>query len=111
MCPTKPKVGPMKKCERKSDVMKDKRPVHTTCNKNKGKQVNTQRYITGYRVNVPKTKLVYRAVVKPQDENYVASNMEQSSDTTKKPSPSDSSKECRNGGFHPHPLYFNDFLV
>ncbi|GJU95582.1 hypothetical protein Tco_1320338 [Tanacetum coccineum] len=38
------------------------------------------------------TKLVYRAVVKPQGDNNVTSNMEQSLDTTKKPSPSDSSK-------------------
>nr|GEU85317.1 hypothetical protein [Tanacetum cinerariifolium] len=67
VCPMKPKAGPIKKSERKSNVMKDTRPVHTTGNKNKGKQ--------------------------PQDENYVASNIEQSSDSTKKPSPSDSSKE------------------
>ncbi|GJU23244.1 zinc knuckle CX2CX4HX4C containing protein, partial [Tanacetum coccineum] len=38
------------------------------------------------------TKLVYRAVVKPQSDNHVTSNMEQSLDTTKQPSPSDSSK-------------------
>nr|GEU39807.1 hypothetical protein [Tanacetum cinerariifolium] len=93
VCPMKKKAGPMKKSERKTDVMKDKRHVHITGNKNKGKQVNTQRNIKGYHVNVPKTKLVYRAVVKPQDGNYVASNIEQSSDTTKKPSPSESSKE------------------
>ncbi|GJX75563.1 reverse transcriptase domain-containing protein [Tanacetum coccineum] len=40
----------------------------------------------------PVSKLVYRAVVKPQGDNNVSSNMEQSLDTTKKPSPSDSSK-------------------
>nr|GEU52624.1 hypothetical protein [Tanacetum cinerariifolium] len=65
----------------------------TIRNNNKGKQVSTQCYIKGYRVNIPKTKLVYRAVVKPQAENNVACNLEQSSDTTKKPFPSDSSKE------------------
>ncbi|GJX69742.1 hypothetical protein Tco_0305469 [Tanacetum coccineum] len=37
------------------------------------------------------SKLVYRAVVKPQGDKNVASNMGQSLDTTKKPSPSDSS--------------------
>ncbi|GJR54177.1 homeodomain-like protein [Tanacetum coccineum] len=60
--------------------------------KGKGKQVSTQRYIKRYRVNIPKSKLVYRAVVKPQGAYNVASNMEQSLDTTKKPSPVDSSK-------------------
>ncbi|GJY07133.1 hypothetical protein Tco_0374187 [Tanacetum coccineum] len=70
----------------------DKRPVHTIGIKGKGKQVSSQRYIKGYRVNIPKSKLVYRAVIKPQGDNNVASNMEQSLDTTKKPSPSDSSK-------------------
>nr|GEU93656.1 hypothetical protein [Tanacetum cinerariifolium] len=92
VCPMKPKAGPMKNSELKTDVMKDKQPVHSTGN-NKGKHVSTQRCIKGYHVNIPKTKLVYRAVVKPQAENNVACNLEQSSDTTKKPSPSDSSKE------------------
>ncbi|GKG35462.1 hypothetical protein Tco_0440616, partial [Tanacetum coccineum] len=50
------------------------------------------RNIKGYRVNIPKSKLVYCAVVKPQGAYNVASNMEQSLDTTKKPSPVDSSK-------------------
>nr|GEV78029.1 hypothetical protein [Tanacetum cinerariifolium] len=93
VCPMKPKAGPIKNSELKTDVMKDKQPVHSTGNNNKGKQVSTQRYIKGYRVNIPKTKLVYHVVVKPQAENNVACNLEQSSDTTKKPSPSDSSKE------------------
>ncbi|GJV96518.1 RNA-directed DNA polymerase, eukaryota, reverse transcriptase zinc-binding domain protein [Tanacetum coccineum] len=53
--------------------------------------VGNQRYIKGYRVNIPKSKLVYRVVVKPQGDKNVASNMGQSLDTTKKPSPSDSS--------------------
>ncbi|GJZ78657.1 hypothetical protein Tco_0643494 [Tanacetum coccineum] len=43
------------------------------------------------RFKIPKSKLVYRAVVKPQGDKNVASNMGQSLDTTKKPSPSDSS--------------------
>ncbi|GJV91625.1 ribonuclease H-like domain-containing protein [Tanacetum coccineum] len=47
--------------------------------------------VKGYRVNIPKSKLVYRAVVKPQGDKNVASNMGQSLDTTKKPSLSDSS--------------------
>ncbi|GJX04697.1 hypothetical protein Tco_0190613 [Tanacetum coccineum] len=45
----------------------------------------------GYRVNIPKSKLVYRVVVKPQGDKNVASNMGHPYDTTKKPSPSDSS--------------------
>ncbi|GKA98216.1 hypothetical protein Tco_0826110 [Tanacetum coccineum] len=85
-CPVK------KKSDMQAAMEKDKRPVQTTGKKDKGKQVSTQRYIKGYRVNNPKTKLVYRAVVKPQSDNHVTSNMEQSSDSTKKPSPSDSSK-------------------
>nr|GEW83249.1 hypothetical protein [Tanacetum cinerariifolium] len=93
VCPMKPKAGPMKNSELKTDVMKDKQPVHCTGNNNKGKQVSTQRYIKGYRVHIPKTKLVYRAVVKTQAENNVACNLEQSSDTTKKPSPFNSCKE------------------
>ncbi|GJS21479.1 retrovirus-related pol polyprotein from transposon TNT 1-94 [Tanacetum coccineum] len=67
-------------------------PVGDTGKKNKGKQVGIQRYIKGIRVNNPKTKLVYRAVVKPQSVNHVKSNMEQSSNTTMTPSPPDSSK-------------------
>ncbi|GKB91941.1 reverse transcriptase domain-containing protein [Tanacetum coccineum] len=74
VCPMKRVAGPSKKSDMQADVKKDKR------------------YIKGYRVNIPKSKLVYRAVVKPQGDNNVASNMEQSLDTTKKPSPSDSSK-------------------
>ncbi|GKB57055.1 reverse transcriptase domain-containing protein [Tanacetum coccineum] len=74
VCPMKCVAGPSKKSDMQADVKKDK------C------------YIKGYRVNIPKSKLVYRAVVKPQGDNNVASNMEQSLDTTKKPSPSDSSK-------------------
>nr|GFC83588.1 hypothetical protein [Tanacetum cinerariifolium] len=101
----KPKAGPMKNSELKTDVMKDKQPVHSTGNNNKGKKVSTQCYIKGYRVNIPKTKLVYRAVVKPQAKNDVACNLEQSSDTTKKPSPSDSSKEGGGG----QPLEEDDY--
>ncbi|GJY17952.1 zinc knuckle CX2CX4HX4C containing protein [Tanacetum coccineum] len=71
--------------------IKDKQLVQATGKKGKGKQVSNQRYIKGYRVNIPKSKLVYRAVVKPQGDKNVASNMGQSLDTTKKPSPSDSS--------------------
>ncbi|GKA97930.1 hypothetical protein Tco_0825824 [Tanacetum coccineum] len=81
-----------KKSDMQAAMEKDKRPVQTTGKKDKGKQVSTQRYIKGYRVNNPNTKLVYRAVVKPQSDNHVTSNMEQSSDSTKKSSPSDSSK-------------------
>ncbi|GJW68050.1 hypothetical protein Tco_0122474 [Tanacetum coccineum] len=81
-----------KKSDMQAAMEKDKRPVQTTGKKDKGKQVSTQRYIKGYRVNNPKTKLVYRAVDKPQSDNHVTSNMEQSSDSTKKSSPSDSLK-------------------
>ncbi|GKA52477.1 zinc knuckle CX2CX4HX4C containing protein [Tanacetum coccineum] len=76
-------------------------PMGDTGRKNEGKQVGIQRYIKGFRVNNPKTKLVYRAVVKPQSVNHVNSNMEQSSNTTMTPSPPDSSK---NG----IPNYIND---
>ncbi|GKD70719.1 chaperone protein DnaJ C76, chloroplastic, partial [Tanacetum coccineum] len=62
VCPKKLMAGPSKKSDMQADVKKDKRPVQATCKKNKGKQVSTQRYIKGYRVNIPKTKLVYRAV-------------------------------------------------
>ncbi|GJR74496.1 zinc knuckle CX2CX4HX4C containing protein [Tanacetum coccineum] len=92
MCPMKCVTGPSKKSDMQDNVKRDKRPMHTTGIKGKGKQVSSQRYIKGYRVNIPKSKLVYRAVIKPQGDNNVASNMEQSLDTTKKPSPSDSSK-------------------
>ncbi|GJT98870.1 hypothetical protein Tco_1094388 [Tanacetum coccineum] len=92
VCPMNRAAGPSKKCDTHADVKKDKRPVHVTGKMGKGKQVSTQRYIKGYRVNIPKSKLVYRAVVKPQGAYNVASNMEQSLDTTKKPSPVDSSK-------------------
>ncbi|GJV97749.1 hypothetical protein Tco_1549326, partial [Tanacetum coccineum] len=92
VCPMNRAAGPSKKCDTHADVKKDKRPVHVTGKKGKGKQVSTQYYIKGYRVNIPKSKLVYRAVVKPQGAYNVASNMEQSLDTTKKPSPVDSSK-------------------
>ncbi|GKB06694.1 zinc knuckle CX2CX4HX4C containing protein [Tanacetum coccineum] len=85
-------AGPSMKGKLQSDVKKDKRPVQATDNKGKGKQISSQRYIKGYRVNVPKSKFVYRAVVKPQDVSNVTSNMEKSLDTTTKPSPSDSSK-------------------
>ncbi|GKE66844.1 hypothetical protein Tco_1521005, partial [Tanacetum coccineum] len=57
------------------------------------KNVSTQRYIKGYRVNNPTTKLVYRVVVKPQIDNHVSNNMEQSSNTTKPPSLPDSLKD------------------
>ncbi|GJX46827.1 hypothetical protein Tco_0272017 [Tanacetum coccineum] len=83
---------PVLECVKHADVKKDKRPMHAIGNKDKGKQVSTQLYIKGYHVNIPKTKLVYRAVVKPQSDNHVTSNMEHSLDTTKQPSPSDSSK-------------------
>ncbi|GJU95583.1 hypothetical protein Tco_1320339 [Tanacetum coccineum] len=92
VCPMIRMAGLSKKSDMQADVKKDKRLVQATGKKDKGKQVSTQRYIKGYRVNNPKTKLVYRAVVKPQGDNNVTSNMEQSLDTTKKPSPSDSSK-------------------
>ncbi|GJS86895.1 hypothetical protein Tco_0769531 [Tanacetum coccineum] len=59
VCPMKRVAGPSKKSDMQADVKKDKR------------------YIKGYRVNIPKSKLVYRAVVKPQGDNNVASNMEQ----------------------------------
>ncbi|GKD17105.1 zinc knuckle CX2CX4HX4C containing protein [Tanacetum coccineum] len=93
MCPMKRVAGSSKKSDMNADVKKDTRPVHATSNKGKGKQVSTQRYIKGYRVNIPKSKLVYRAVVKPPGDTNVASNMEQYSDTTKKPSPPDSSTD------------------
>ncbi|GJU37869.1 zinc knuckle CX2CX4HX4C containing protein [Tanacetum coccineum] len=89
VCPRKRMAGPVVKCVKHAHVKKDKRPMHAIGNKDKGIQVSTQRYIKGYHVNIPKTKLVYRAVVKPQSDNHVTSNME---DTTKQPSPSDSSK-------------------
>ncbi|GKA42166.1 putative ribonuclease H-like domain-containing protein [Tanacetum coccineum] len=92
VCPMIHVAGPSMKGKLQSDVKKDKRPVQATDNKGKGKQISSQRYIKGYRVNVPKSKFVYRAVVKPQDVSNVTSNMEKSLDTTTKPSPSDSSK-------------------
>ncbi|GJR20403.1 zinc knuckle CX2CX4HX4C containing protein [Tanacetum coccineum] len=93
VCPKKLIDCPVKKkSDMKAAMEKDKRPVQTTGKKDKGKQVSNQRYIKGYRVNNPKTKLVYRAVVKPQSDNHGTSYMEQSSDSTKKPSLSDSSK-------------------
>ncbi|GKD42948.1 zinc knuckle CX2CX4HX4C containing protein [Tanacetum coccineum] len=91
VCPMKRVAGPLKKSDKQAVEKKDKRLVHATGNKGKGKQVSSQCFIKGYRVNIPKSKLVYRAVIKPQGDNNVASNMEQSLDTTKKPSPSDSS--------------------
>ncbi|GKE06955.1 hypothetical protein Tco_1398973 [Tanacetum coccineum] len=79
---------PEKKCDIHAVVKEDKRHIQAIGKKDKGKQVSTQRYIKGIRVNNPKTKLVYRAVVKPQSDNHVKSNMEQSLDATKKsPSP------------------------
>ncbi|GJY12103.1 zinc knuckle CX2CX4HX4C containing protein [Tanacetum coccineum] len=91
VCPIKRVAGPSKQSDMQADVKKDKQLVQATGKKGKGKQVGNQRYIKGYRVNIPKSKLVYRAVVKPQGDKNVASNMGQSLDTTKKPSPSDSS--------------------
>ncbi|GJX49478.1 zinc knuckle CX2CX4HX4C containing protein [Tanacetum coccineum] len=85
-------AGPSMKGKLQSDVKKDKRPVQATDNKGKRFQIVSTFYIKGYRVNVPKSKFVYRAVVKPQDVSNVTSNMEKSLDTTTKPSPSDSSK-------------------
>ncbi|GKA42064.1 hypothetical protein Tco_0734724 [Tanacetum coccineum] len=77
-------------------------PKKLRTTEDKGKQVGTLPVgDTGIRVNSPKTKLVYRAVVKPQSVNHVKSNMEQSSNTTMTPSPPDSSK---NG----IPNYIND---
>ncbi|GJT00878.1 zinc knuckle CX2CX4HX4C containing protein [Tanacetum coccineum] len=102
VCPRERMAGPVVKCVKHADVKKDKQPMHVIGNKDKGKQVSTQRYIKGYRVNIPKTNLVYRAVVKPQSDNHVTSNMEQSLDTTKQPSPCDSS----NNGM----TYINDDL-
>ncbi|GKB88625.1 hypothetical protein Tco_0960897, partial [Tanacetum coccineum] len=84
-------AGPSKQSDMQADVKKDKQLVQATGKKGKGKQVSNQRYIKGYRVNIPKSELVYRAVVKPQGDKNVASNMGQSLDTTQKPSPSDSS--------------------
>ncbi|GJX22921.1 zinc knuckle CX2CX4HX4C containing protein [Tanacetum coccineum] len=92
VCPMIRMAGLSKKSDMQVDVKKDKRLVQATGKKDKGKLVSTQRYIKGYRVNNPKTKLVYHAVVKPQGDNNVTSKMEQSLDITKKPSPSDSSK-------------------
>ncbi|GJW54765.1 zinc knuckle CX2CX4HX4C containing protein [Tanacetum coccineum] len=91
VCPIKRVAGPSKQSDMQADEKKDKQLVQATGKKGKGKQVGNQRYIKGYRVNIPKSKLVYRAVVKPQGDKNVASNMGQSLDTTKKPSPSDSS--------------------
>ncbi|GJX07013.1 zinc knuckle CX2CX4HX4C containing protein [Tanacetum coccineum] len=91
VCPIKRVAGPSKQSDMQADEKKDKQLVQATGKKGKGKQVGNQRYIKGYRVNIPKSKLVYRAVVKPQGDKNVASNMRQSLDTTKKPSPSDSS--------------------
>ncbi|GKA73856.1 zinc knuckle CX2CX4HX4C containing protein [Tanacetum coccineum] len=94
VCPKKQAIYP-----KKSSATEDKgkqiaiKPVVNTGKKNTDKKVSTQRYIKGYRVNNPKTKLVYRAVVKPQTDNHVSNNMEQSSNTTKPPSPPDSSKD------------------
>ncbi|GJW91016.1 zinc knuckle CX2CX4HX4C containing protein [Tanacetum coccineum] len=92
VCPKKLMECPEKKCDIQAAVKKDKRPVQATGMMIKGKQVSTKRYIKGIRVSNPKTKLVYRAVVKPQSDNHVKSNMEQSSDATKKASPPDSLK-------------------
>ncbi|GJU68818.1 hypothetical protein Tco_1255077 [Tanacetum coccineum] len=83
----KPMVA--RRCVRFAD--KTKESVSGDARKGKGKQVILT-YSKRYRVNIPKSKLVYRAVVKPQGAYNVASNMEQSLDTTKKPSPVDSSK-------------------
>ncbi|GKA00233.1 zinc knuckle CX2CX4HX4C containing protein [Tanacetum coccineum] len=91
VCPMKRGADPSMICDLHADGKKDKQPVQATGKKGKGKQVGNQRYIKGYRVNIPKSKLVYRAVIKPQGDKNVASNMGQSLDTTKKPSPSDSS--------------------
>ncbi|GKA89758.1 zinc knuckle CX2CX4HX4C containing protein [Tanacetum coccineum] len=94
VCPNKQAIYP-----KKSSATEDKgkqiaiKPVVNTGKKNTDKKVSTQHYIKGYRVNNPKTKLVYRAVVKPQTDNHVSNNMEQSLNTTKPPSPPDSSKD------------------
>ncbi|GJZ19287.1 zinc knuckle CX2CX4HX4C containing protein [Tanacetum coccineum] len=102
VCPKKQAIYP-----KKSSATEDKgkqianNPVVNTGKKNTDKKVSTQRYIKGYRVNNPKTKLVYRAVVKPQTDNHVSNNMEQSLNTTKPHSPPDSLKEGK-------PNYIND---
>ncbi|GJX67665.1 hypothetical protein Tco_0303392 [Tanacetum coccineum] len=94
VCPKKQAIYP-----KKSSATEDKgkqiaiKPVVNTGKKNTDTKVSTQRYIKGYRVNNPKTKLVYSAVVKPQTDNHVSNNMEQSSNTTKPPLPPDSSKD------------------
>ncbi|GKD96392.1 reverse transcriptase domain-containing protein, partial [Tanacetum coccineum] len=81
------------------DAIEDKgkqiatKPVVNTGKKNTDKKVSTQHYIKGYRVNNPKTKPVYRAVIKPQTDNHVSNNMEQSSNITNPPSPPDCSKD------------------
>ncbi|GJR07606.1 zinc knuckle CX2CX4HX4C containing protein [Tanacetum coccineum] len=72
VCPIKRVAGPLKQSDMQADEKKDKQLVQATGKKGKGKQVGNQRYIKGYRVNIPKSKLVYRAVVKPQgDKNVV----------------------------------------
>ncbi|GJZ70569.1 hypothetical protein Tco_0634119 [Tanacetum coccineum] len=96
VCPIKRVAGPSKLSDMQADEKKDKQLVQATGKKGKGKQVGNQRYIKGYCVNIPKSKLVYSAVVKPQGDKNVASNMGQSLDTTKKPSPSDSSMNGKN---------------
>ncbi|GKC04626.1 hypothetical protein Tco_0996236 [Tanacetum coccineum] len=97
VCPMKRVAGPLKKSDKQAVEKKDKRLVHATGNKGKGKQVSSQCFIKGYRVNIPKSKLVYRAVIKPHGDNNVACNMEQSLDATKKPSSSDSSNVVLQG--------------
>ncbi|GJS59201.1 zinc knuckle CX2CX4HX4C containing protein [Tanacetum coccineum] len=61
MCPMKRVADPSKKCDMQDNVKRDKRLMHTTYIKGNGKQVSSQLYIKGYRVNIPKSKLVYRA--------------------------------------------------
>ncbi|GJR05398.1 zinc knuckle CX2CX4HX4C containing protein [Tanacetum coccineum] len=89
VCPMKRTAGPELKISKCNDK-KDSQPIHNIGKTAKGKQASTKRYIKGYRMNIPKIKQVYRAVIKPHSANGVTSNTEQISDTTKQPSTSHS---------------------
>ncbi|GJX07014.1 zinc knuckle CX2CX4HX4C containing protein [Tanacetum coccineum] len=89
VCPMKRTAGPELKISKCNDK-KDSQAIHNIGKTAKGKQASTKRYIKGYRMNIPKIKQVYRAVIKPHSANGVTSNTEQISDTTKQPSTSHS---------------------
>ncbi|GKA72603.1 hypothetical protein Tco_0778819 [Tanacetum coccineum] len=74
-------AGPELKISKCNDK-KDSQAIHNIGKTAKGKQASTKRYIKGYRMNIPKIKQVYRAVIKPHSANGVTSNTEQISDTT-----------------------------